>query len=96
MVESKGMDFFSRIPFSSVYKRSYFYLFINKSQNKLGHRIRFLMIKKKRRYSQMIINMHIPDNTVSVLHTVHKLVLKTFLDAILSFLLLVIKKHTKN
>lgn len=31
--------------------------------------------------------MHIPDNTVSVLHTVHKLVLKTFLDAILTFLL---------
>lgn len=40
--------------------------------------------------------MHIPDNTVSVLHTVHKLVLKTFLDAILYFLLLAIKKHTKN
>lgn len=40
--------------------------------------------------------MHIPDNTVSVLHTVHKLVLKTFLDAILTFLLLAIKKHTKN
>lgn len=54
------------------------------------------MIKKKRRYSQMIINMHIPDNTISVLHTVHRLVLKTFLDAILSFLLLAIKKHTKN
>lgn len=44
----------------------------------------------------MIINMHIPDNTVSVLHTVHKLVLKTFLDAILTFLLLAIKKHTKK
>lgn len=40
--------------------------------------------------------MHIPDNTVSDLHTVHKLVLKTFLDAILTFLLLAIKKHTKN
>lgn len=40
--------------------------------------------------------MHIPDNTISVLHTVHKLVLKTFLDAILYFLLLAIKKHTKK
>lgn len=91
------MDFFSRIPFSSVYKRSYFYLFINKRpKKKTWSQNQVFNDKKKRRYSQMIINMHIPDNTVSVLHTVHKLVLKTFLDAILTFLLLAIKKHTKN
>lgn len=47
----------------------YFFLFIKKTKQKWSQNQVFST--KKHHYPQMIINMHIPDNTVSVLHSTY-------------------------
>lgn len=46
-----------------------FFLFIKKTKQKWSQNQVFST--KKHHYPQMIINMHIPDNTVSVLHSTY-------------------------